>query len=404
MKQQDRSSERNQVALDFAMKTFFLFVWSSPPNLRAKSIPKKDNTGFGAKYSPDRCRIPNSSGLGCVSVPSPKFLCPPPPNTISSSVARGGGGGGARAPHWLVKYAKSHFLLLLRLIFCEKLKIAPPHWKTAQPQTFKFPNLAEKSVSISVKTIFFWRPPHFGRKKPLTFWAFREISSDKPCETVSRTMKIWVKVVCTFLTLSKKPPPPPPPFSKFWLHAWQSPPASPSGSSTNVPATCLERRMEAAQSIRTRDSVAHSWVNHHQLLLGNWNILTLTGKELELVEEAKRYHLDIIGVSSTKRRGSGTVDLDGGWKLFYSGADPSMSAQAGVGILTSPRLSDCVSDWILLGSRVYMLKLKVLDRSLCLLQVNAPQCHEWISDFCGWSKWCSSTSINYWIYSPYGGF
>ena len=85
--------------------------------------------------------------------------------------------------------------------------------------------------------------------------------------------------------------------------------------------------MEAAQSIRTRDNVAHSRVNHHQLLLGNWNILTLyTVKELELVEEAKRYHLDIIGISSTKRRGSGTADLDGGWKLFYSGADPNMSA------------------------------------------------------------------------------
>ena len=152
----------------------------------------------------------------------------------------------------------------------------------------------------------------------------------------------------------------------------QSPPASPSGSSTNVPATRLERLMEAAESIRTRDNVAHSRVNHHQLLLGNWNILTLTGKELELVEEAKRYHLDIIGVSSTKRRGSRTVDRDGGWKLFYSGADPSMSAQAGVGILTSPRLSDCVSDWIPLGSRVCMLKLKVLDQSLCLLQVYAP--------------------------------
>ena len=54
------------------------------------------------------------------------------------------------------------------------------------------------------------------------------------------------------------------------------------------------------------------------------------------------------------------------------GADTSMSAQAGVGILTSPRLSDCVSDWIPLGSRVCMLKLKVLDRSLCLLQVYAP--------------------------------
>ena len=66
------------------------------------------------------------------------------------------------------------------------------------------------------------------------------------------------------------------------------------------------------------------------------------------------------------------MNLDGGWKLFYSGADPSMSAQAGVGILTSLRSSDCVSDWIPLGSRVCMLKLKVLDRSLSLLQVYAP--------------------------------
>ena len=113
----------------------------------------------------------------------------------------------------------------------------------------------------------------------------------------------------------------------------QSPPASPSGSSTNEPATRLERRMEAAQSIRTRD-VAHSRVNHHQLLLGNWNILL--GKELELVEEAKRYYLDIIGVSSTKRRGSGTVDLDGGWKLFYSGAYPGMSAKRVWGFSQAP--------------------------------------------------------------------
>ena len=69
--------------------------------------------------------------------------------------------------------------MLLRPIFCEKLKIAP-HRKTAPPQTFEFPNLAEKSVSISVKTSFFvWRPPDlggrnlrisdFGRKISLNF-------------------------------------------------------------------------------------------------------------------------------------------------------------------------------------------------------------------------------------------
>ena len=42
------------------------------------------------------------------------------------------------------------------------------------------------------------------------------------------------------------------------------------------------------------------------------------------------------------------------WKLFYSGADPSMSAQADEGILTNPRLSYWVSDWIPLGTRVCM--------------------------------------------------
>ena len=74
--------------------------------------------------------------------------------------------------------------------------------------------------------------------------------------------------------------------------------------------------MEAAQGIRIRRKVAHSIrVNHHQLLLGNWNILILTGKDLELVEEAERYQLDIVGVSSITRRGSETADMDGRYKL-----------------------------------------------------------------------------------------
>ena len=78
-------------------------------------------------------------------------------------------------------------------------------------KVFEFPILVEKSDSISVKIFFFWRPPVFGLKNRLNFRAFREIPSqfsDKPCETDSRTMKIRVKVVCTYLTLSKKPPPP----------------------------------------------------------------------------------------------------------------------------------------------------------------------------------------------------
>ena len=93
---------------------------------------------------------------------------------------------------------------------------------------------------------------------------------------------------------------------------------------------------------------------------------------MELGEEAKKYYLDIVGVSSTKRRGSGIVDLEGRWKLLYLGADPSMSAQAKMGILTSPQMSDYVFDWISLRSRAYTLKLKVKDWSICLFQMYAP--------------------------------
>ena len=58
-------------------------------------------------------------------------------------------------------------------------------------------------------------------------------------------------------------------------------------------------------------------------------------------------------------------------ETLYSWADPSKSAQAGMGVITRLRLSVCVSDWIPLESRVCMLKLKVLYRSLSILQAVA---------------------------------
>ena len=42
-----------------------------------------------------------------------------------------------------------------------------------------------------------------------------------------------------------------------------------------------------------------------------------------------------------------------------------------MGILTSPQMSDCVSEWIPLGSRACMLKLIVQNTALCLFQVYA---------------------------------
>ena len=85
-------------------------------------------------------------------------------------------------------------------------------------------------------------------------------------------------------------------------------------------------------------------------------LIILIGKELELVKEAKKYVIDIGGVSSTKKRSFGIVNLDEGWKLFCLDTDPSVSAKASVGILTGLQLllllSDGVFKWILMKSRV----------------------------------------------------
>ena len=101
----------------------------------------------------------------------------------------------------------------------------------------------------------------------------------------------------------------------------QSPPqADRHRKPTNAVAKRLGRQMGAAHRKRTRVGP-----NCRDLAIGNWNVSSLTGKEQELVCKAQQYRLDVVGISSTKRRGSGTVELNGGWKIFYSGVDAAMS-------------------------------------------------------------------------------
>ena len=129
----------------------------------------------------------------------------------------------------------------------------------------------------------------------------------------------------------------------------QSPPqADRQRKPTNAVAKRLGKQMGAAQRkcIRVRP-------NCRDLAIGNWSVSSLREKEHELVYEAQQYRLDVVRISSTKRQGSGTVELNGGWKIFYSGVDAAMSAQAGVGLLVSSYMAECVVDCVPLGSFVF---------------------------------------------------
>ena len=96
-----------------------------------------------------------------------------------------------------------------------------------------------------------------------------------------------------------------------------------------------------------------------RLTLGTWNVTTLVGKEPDLVREVERYGLDLVGLTSTHSKGSGTKVLDKGYSLFFSGVAQGVRAQAGVGILTSPRLSSCTLEFTPVDKRVASLRLRV---------------------------------------------
>ena len=66
--------------------------------------------------------------------------------------------------------------------------------------------------------------------------------------------------------------------------------------------------------------------------IGTWNVRSLNGKEVELVEEIKKYNVAILGITETKKKGKDIEPYEG-YKLIYSGVDKKERARAGVAAL-----------------------------------------------------------------------
>ena len=126
-----------------------------------------------------------------------------------------------------------------------------------------------------------------------------------------------------------------------------------------------------------------------RLALGTWNVTSLGGKEPELVREVERYRLDLVGLTSTHSRGSGTLLLDRGWTLFFSGVAQGVRCREGVGILTSPRLSAAMLEFTPVDERVAYLCLRVIGggTTLTVVCAYAPNRSSEYSAFLGDPEW-----------------
>ncbi|TWW55998.1 hypothetical protein D4764_09G0010480 [Takifugu flavidus] len=110
----------------------------------------------------------------------------------------------------------------------------------------------------------------------------------------------------------------------------------------------------------------------HKLALGTWNVTSLVGKEPELVREVEKFRLDIVGLTSTHGKGSGTSLLERGWTLYHSGVADGERRRAGVAILVAPQLSACVLEFTPVDERVASLCLRVGGRILTVVCAYGP--------------------------------
>ncbi|KAG8227539.1 hypothetical protein J437_LFUL008411 [Ladona fulva] len=72
--------------------------------------------------------------------------------------------------------------------------------------------------------------------------------------------------------------------------------------------------------------------------IGTWNIETINGKEVELVEEMEKYRLEILGLSEVKKKGNVKIQLEKGYVPPYSGVSPGKRAKEGVGVILNSQI------------------------------------------------------------------
>ncbi|KAK4885035.1 hypothetical protein RN001_001306 [Aquatica leii] len=60
---------------------------------------------------------------------------------------------------------------------------------------------------------------------------------------------------------------------------------------------------------------------------------SISDKEKELVEEFEKTDLDILGITETKKKGTGELELQSGHILIYSGVQHTSRAREGVGCI-----------------------------------------------------------------------
>ncbi|KAL5166906.1 Craniofacial development protein 2 [Glycine soja] len=112
-------------------------------------------------------------------------------------------------------------------------------------------------------------------------------------------------------------------------------------------------------------------VHDRRIRFGTWNIGTLTGKSMEIVDVMVRRKINFMCLQETKWTGEKAKELDSsGFKLWYTG---KIRSRNGVGIIVDKEWKKDVVDVRRVGDRIIVLKLVVGQDTFNVISGYAPQ-------------------------------
>ncbi|KAH1229280.1 Craniofacial development protein 2 [Glycine max] len=116
-------------------------------------------------------------------------------------------------------------------------------------------------------------------------------------------------------------------------------------------------------------------VHDRRIRFGTWNIGTLTGKSMEIVDVMVRRKINFMCLQETKWTGEKAKELDNsGFKLWYTG---KIRSRNGVGIIVDKEWKKDVVDVRRVGDRIITLKLVVGQDTFNVISGYAPQVKFW---------------------------
>jgi len=111
--------------------------------------------------------------------------------------------------------------------------------------------------------------------------------------------------------------------------------------------------------------------NLSSIKIATWNVRSLLqdGKTQNLALEAERLNIDILGVSESRFKGSGDINVMNRWLLYSGNENDSVN---GVGFLVKKEVKNSISNIVRVSDRIIMLQLNTKHTKLNIIQVYAP--------------------------------